>query len=245
MRLQDYLLVLRKRWWVIGLVALSSAVTAYGLSKLQRPTYRARATYSATINRADSGVYMFANQTLNNFIRLARNRTTFRAISQQLQLDVSAEKLLSVVRMQAQPNDLSIIIEADSPNTVDPPRIIDAVGQALIAKVAEKNRLAEGQDRVNIQPEEPDQVFKAKPNTKINTFAGGLLGLVLGLLLAFILEYLDDTVKTVDDVEQFIGLMTVGLIPTNAAMSATRRERSRPAVGLGLTSRKGVDADRQ
>ncbi len=44
--------------------------------------------------------------------------------------------------------------------------------------------------------------------------AGGLLGLILGLLLAFVLEALDNSLKSPADVERFVGLTTLGAIPT-------------------------------
>jgi capsular polysaccharide biosynthesis protein len=44
--------------------------------------------------------------------------------------------------------------------------------------------------------------------------AGAILGLVIGVLLAFVLEYLDDTLKNSADVERFVGLTTLGAIPT-------------------------------
>ncbi len=237
MRLQDYVNILRKWWWIVALVALSAAASAYAISKVQRPVYRSQATYSATINRADSGVYIFANQTLNSFIRLVHNRTTFRAISQQLELDLSPEKLMEDVRMQAQPDELTIKIEADSPNVDDPPRMIDAVGQALIARVAEKNRVAEGQDRVTIVAEEPGPVFKAKPNTRINTLAGGILGLIVGVLLAFVLEYRDDTLKTPTDIEEIVGLTTLASVPRDG-LNAPARARLRPAPVARIVDRR-------
>ena len=41
-----------------------------------------------------------------------------------------------------------------------------------------------------------------------------MLGLILGLLLAFALEALDDSLKSPADVERFVGLTTLGAIPT-------------------------------
>jgi capsular polysaccharide biosynthesis protein len=38
-------------------------------------------------------------------------------------------------------------------------------------------------------------------------------GLVLAFALAFGLEYLDTTVKTPDDVERYLGLPVIGLVP--------------------------------
>ena len=225
MRLQDYLQVVRKRWWLIGLVGLVAAVSAYGISKLTRPVYRSQTTYVATVNRLDSGAYNFLGQQLNGYIRQVHNRQTFTALSQQLQIDLPPEQLMQDVRLQGQSTDATITIEADSTNVDDPPRLINAIGNVLLSKVAENNRLAEGQDRVNLARQEPNPVFQAKPNTRINTLAGGILGLVLGLLLAFILEYLDDTLKTAEDVERLAGQTTLGLIPSGAAQAARSRSR--------------------
>lgn len=243
MRLGDYVQVIRKRWWLIGLVGLTAAIAAYGFSKLQRPTYRAQARYVATVNRIDSGANYTIDDTLNRYISLVYNRDTMEGISQALQLDVSGDTLLSNVRLQ--PNKGVITIEADSPTTEDPPRIITQVGSALIAAVAEKNRLATGEDRIDIASQRPGQVFQAKPQTRINTLAGGLLGLILGTLLAFILEYLDDTLKTASDVERFSGLTTLGQIPSGAAQPASRRPRIRPATATGIIAKGDRYGDRQ
>ncbi|MBA3943097.1 MAG: lipopolysaccharide biosynthesis protein [Herpetosiphonaceae bacterium] len=245
MRLQDYLTVLRKRWWLIGLVGLSAALVALGISRLQRPTYRAQASYIISINRVDSGGYSFIANALNLFIRQVHNPDKFEQISQDLRLDVPAETLLANVRMQPQPIESTITIEADSPNTTDPPRIINAIGDALVAKVAEKNRLSDGQDRYQIDRESPTPVFKAKPQTKINTLAGGVLGLILGTLLAFVLEYLDDTLKTPGDVERFVGLPTLSQIPAGTAQRSVRRPRRPVAVTAGIVERKEPYAKRQ
>jgi capsular exopolysaccharide synthesis family protein len=47
-----------------------------------------------------------------------------------------------------------------------------------------------------------------------NVLAGLAIGLVLGIALAFLREYLDDTIKTKDDLETASGLTVVGLIPS-------------------------------
>jgi len=52
------------------------------------------------------------------------------------------------------------------------------------------------------------------PNVQKNLLVGLLMGLVVGLGIAFGLNYLDNTVKTPEDVEQLIGLPSLGLIPS-------------------------------
>ena len=47
----------------------------------------------------------------------------------------------------------------------------------------------------------------------MNVLAGGILGGFLGLLIALALEFLNDTIKTSQDVSRFVGLTTLGAIP--------------------------------
>ena len=51
------------------------------------------------------------------------------------------------------------------------------------------------------------------PQTRVFLLSGLLLGLVLGVLLAFARDYLDDSLKTIEDVERYLGLPTLAAIP--------------------------------
>lgn len=52
-----------------------------------------------------------------------------------------------------------------------------------------------------------------KPNKQMNTAIAMLLGMMLFTLLAFLLEYLDNTLKTPDDITRELNLPTLGVIP--------------------------------
>ncbi|MEM9446402.1 MAG: polysaccharide biosynthesis tyrosine autokinase [Verrucomicrobiota bacterium] len=51
------------------------------------------------------------------------------------------------------------------------------------------------------------------PKLGLNLALGGVAGLILGISLAFFIEYLDTSVKSLDDVEKFLGTSVVGVIP--------------------------------
>ena len=61
-----------------------------------------------------------------------------------------------------------------------------------------------------------DRPLKAiRPNIPLNIALGVVVGLVLGVGLAFFIEYLDTSVKTIDDVERALGAAVLGVIPQN------------------------------
>lgn len=62
------------------------------------------------------------------------------------------------------------------------------------------------------------QTYPAKPNVKLNLILGAVMGLALGLALAFFLEFLDTSVKSIDDVERLLGVPVLAVIPKNVGL---------------------------
>jgi capsular exopolysaccharide synthesis family protein len=54
-----------------------------------------------------------------------------------------------------------------------------------------------------------------RPNIPLNIALGVIVGLVMGVGLAFFIEYLDTSVKTIDDVERSLSAPVLGVIPQN------------------------------
>ncbi|MEO6035591.1 MAG: polysaccharide biosynthesis tyrosine autokinase [Verrucomicrobiota bacterium] len=57
-----------------------------------------------------------------------------------------------------------------------------------------------------------------KPNKALNMGLGVVVGLLVGIGLAFFIEYLDTSVKTIDDVERALQAPVLGVIPQNVGV---------------------------
>jgi polysaccharide biosynthesis transport protein len=57
-----------------------------------------------------------------------------------------------------------------------------------------------------------------KPNKPLNIALGIIIGLIVGVGLAFFIEYLDTSVKTIDDVERSLQSPVLGVIPQNVGL---------------------------
>ncbi len=214
MQLTDYVSVLVKRWWVVALTLLAAAVAAYGVSKLLPQTFRAQAVYLAFANQADNGLNIVLRNSMNSYRELVLQPDVLDQISQQLGLDVSGERWMEDVNIQPRPDEQKIVIEVDAPALDQSMAMADAVGGRIIAEVNRINATLEGTARINVQQIQRARLVSISPNTRVNVLAGAILGLIAGILLVFVLEYLDDTLKSSADVERFVGLTTIGAIPT-------------------------------
>lgn len=79
-----------------------------------------------------------------------------------------------------------------------------------------------------IEDAEPPQV-PSSPNVPINIILSVLFGLMAGVGLAFFVEYLDVSVKTVDEVEKYLGVSVLAVIP----------QQSRPLTEAGNSGGQG------
>lgn len=70
-----------------------------------------------------------------------------------------------------------------------------------------------GDTTVVVVSEAAPPLEPVKPNKKLNIAVAFILGLVVFTVLALLLENLDSTIKNPDDVENYLGLPVLGLIP--------------------------------
>jgi len=55
--------------------------------------------------------------------------------------------------------------------------------------------------------------FPFKPSKRLNVFLGALIGGFLGLAVVFFLDYLDNTLRSPEDIEKYLGLTTIAVVP--------------------------------
>ena len=68
-------------------------------------------------------------------------------------------------------------------------------------------------NNVSILDEAIPPRFPIKPRKRINLGMGAMFGLFLGIAVVFFLDYLDNTIRTPEDVEKFLGLSVLSVVP--------------------------------
>ncbi len=85
-------------------------------------------------------------------------------------------------------------------------------------------------EEVNVVEEGNVPQGKVSPNVLLNTLIGGILGGIVATLVVLIIYFLDDTIKTPDDVEKYLGLSVLGSIPLQEGETVARGKKKKHSI---------------
>lgn len=215
MELKDYLNVLGKRAWIILLVAVITASSAFVFSKLQTVTYRSSIWLNVWPGRPDWGLQQTIKGLMRNYSGQIKSRDAAREVISRQQLDMTVEGLLETMTVSPIESDFLLQIDVDD---IDPQRaqvIAQTAAEVFVEKIRVYMLEQDKSDRVDVNIRDdatPATVFW--PKTKLLTLAGGVFGLIAGALVVFGLEWLArDIIREGRDIERHAGLTVLGSIP--------------------------------
>ena len=98
MELSDYFRILRQRGWIIVVVAVVAAVSAFGFSKLQRPIYKSSMQVTVLPARNDMGLAQTTKQLLRAYVTIMDTKNWAAQVLERFEqdrhpLDMTPEQL--------------------------------------------------------------------------------------------------------------------------------------------------------
>ena len=218
MEISDYFRILRKRGWIIVVVAVVAAASAFVFSKMQTPIYSATVKLSVVPARAtDWGSSNSLKDLLRNYAENIKTHTTAAKVIDREQLDMDTTTLLSKLFVNPDSSTFTLALEA---RDRDPKVAMDIVNRMAIVFTEDREQWNQQQDkRDRIDVTMLDSVYNLgytqySPKTRINVLAAGLFGALIGVLVVFFLEWLEmDVIRTGEDIERAIGVVVLGAIP--------------------------------
>jgi len=215
MQIKDYFNLLVKRGWIIVLVAAATFAGAVIVSKLQTPIFRSTIKISVSPARSDYGLSLTIERVLRNYAAQIKTRKMSQTVIDKLKLDITPDTFLSELTISAQLDNNLIQVDVDDPDPNRAQFIANTLARVFVEEQTAKQADIDRQNRLDVSVLDdalPGELNR--PKTRNNALAGGILGILLGGLIVFALEYLDDTLKTAEDVDRYVGLTTLGAIPT-------------------------------
>lgn len=218
LELREIFRVMFKRFWIIALLtAFTAGIAAYASFYVLDPVYESNTTLYVLNKQSDAQAVIAYNdmlvgqQLVKDYRELIKSRTITTTVIQELELkDVKPEQLADRITVSAKNDTRVIEIKVQDTDPTVAQKIAEKVSNVFMEKI--KNIMQVENVDVIDQPQLPDEPVKPRP--LMNIALGLFAGFLLGLGLVFLIEYLDDTIKTSEDVERYLQLNVLGTIPT-------------------------------
>lgn len=214
---RDILQVLRRRLWVILLLALISAAAAVGFSLLKTPVYEASISVLVGQDQGvvteDAAAATGLSQVAQTMAELAHTRTVADEVIQEMDLSVTPEQFLANLSVEQTAETQIIQISYADPDPELAAEVANTTGEIFSDQVSEVSSEANAVtatlwERAST-PDSP-----SSPQPVRNGALALVMGLMLGVGLAFLLEHLDDSWRSPEEAEKVSGVPTFGVIRT-------------------------------
>ena len=146
------------------------------------------------------------------------------------QLDLATDRLKSVESMKDETREEAIKRGLDAQDYVDAKRDFETdqdllqtmklkqMGETISSKMPPETVIMHDSPVISESP--------VSPNVTLNLVLGAVVGLIFGVGIAFFLEYLDTSVKTLEDVERYLQVPVLAVIPKDISLLHRQRGSS-------------------
>ena len=139
LRLRDYTGVIRRRAWIVCVLALVAAVSAYAYSSRQQPVYQAGVSVSVTPNVIEYWTIQAVERLLNTYADRVRTWEVAERVVTNNQLDVPPGSVLGGLRIVVVPASYKVIIQAESSSPQQAVAVVNGFARELV-KLAESEQ---------------------------------------------------------------------------------------------------------
>lgn len=236
--LLEILGVIQARWFSIVMSGLIlAAIFGLGTQFLIEPQYQS--TSRLYIVGQSSSITSLTDlqtgsQLTQDYMVLVQSRPVLEKVIDDLGLDMEYAELRSIVSLN-NPQDshiLEITITLGDPYMAK--EIVDEISDVSASRIAAIMNM----DEPTIVEYGHLENTPSSPNLRRNIMLGGALGILCSALVVVVLYLLNDTIRTEEDVEKYLGLNTLALIPVEeGSMEQIIRDRQKRKAGKSIWNR--------
>lgn len=203
MNLIDYGRILVRRGWIIVLLAVIAAGSAYFLTSRQTPQWKASQVVLIQPARTDNGLTLAVIQLMNSYQVYLNSSERAQEVIDTLRLDMLPDDLKSKAEFAVNRDTLTIQIDVTLPDAQIASDVARTWGELLVQYRIQQNQTVQQADRVSAVLPDKASIAPAGTRPPIAAAAGALLGMLLGGVIVFVLEYLESSIiRRREDVER-------------------------------------------
>lgn len=215
--LRELIHIIAKRFWLIALITVV-AVLSSGFISVFVLDKQYEAYTQLIINKpADQAQPLTYNDVMLNqklvdtYSIIAKSNTVLEQVIEQLGLNIPIKELNDKITVSGENETEIIRITVKDTDPKLAASIANKVAEVFMAEVIKKMKI----DNVQVIDPARIPIEPSQPKPLLNIAIAGVLGIMIGLGVVFLMEYLDNTIKTPDDVQRYLGLPVLGSIPSS------------------------------
>ncbi len=217
--LREFLGIIKKRFWIIVLITvIATAISGVISFFVLKPVYEAKSTLIVDTEKYE-GTQVITGDQISVTQKLAvtygeiiKSRIVLEDVIKDLKLDYEYEDLVKNITVYPIEETQIISIAVQDANKEKARDIANEIPKVF---AEEAKRITKANDIQVIDkaiiPKEP-----VKPNKIMNILVAAIVGMMTGLFIVFLIEYLDNKLKTTQDIEKYLGLLVLGVVPTES-----------------------------
>lgn len=225
--LLDLFRYLKKKLWIIIAACAACALIGFVVSQLLiSPKYIASSRVYVLNRTNENGVvysdFQLSSQLLNDYKVLITGQNVTKEVIDQLKLNMTPEQLAGKINVTAPDNTRVLQINVTDTDPQRAANIANAVREVAALQIKQIMDV----DAVNLVYEAEVPSEPSSPNVKRNVALAAVLGVIVTIGILAVVFVLDDTIRTEEDVERYLGLSTLGVIPDAADFTITKPQQA-------------------
>jgi capsular polysaccharide biosynthesis protein len=236
--LRELFETLKKRLSLIIIITVIATATSGVVSYFFiTPIYQASTQILVNQSKSEEQMYNFNEvqtniQLINTYSVIIKSPAILELVIKELDLDQTVTELQEKIQVASEKDSQVATITVEDPDPQHAADIANTIASVFKQEIVKIMNV----DNVTIlsKAEVGDQPTPVKPKPALNMAIAFVVGLMTGVGIAFLLEYLDNTIKTEQDIEKLLELPVLGVISnidleheqTNLKTSASTRVRS-------------------
>ena len=224
---QEIIAVLLDRVWIVILSGIVCALVSYLYTAfLVTPLYQSKTSMYVLNTQSPDYISSIdissATSLTKDYSRLVKSRSVLEPVIESLSLNMSYEGLSSKVSV-TNPSDTRVLEITVTHSNPESARLI---ADEIRVKAAEFIVKTMSVDNVNTVDEASLPRVPSSPNTTRNVFIAVFIGILISAVVVVVEHMLNDNIKTPLDVDKYLGLTVLGIIPeTEGNVRVTSKKR--------------------
>lgn len=229
LNLVDLFFFLLKKAFIIALVAVICAAGGYlGTKLLIAPEYTA-STRVYMLNRSDEKVVMYtdyqvSSEMLSDYKVLITGRNVTKEVVDRLGLNIHYSDLAKKIKVTSPEESRFVQINVTDTDPVQAAAIANMVREVASVQIKDLMDV----DAVNLVFEAEIPEHATGPNTMMNTLIAAGGGIMLTLAILIIVFVLDDSMRSEEDIQRYMGLSVMGIIPSTDELAFLNNPKKKP-----------------